>query len=70
MPSISQYYALATAVILFYDYLLTLPDEVGQVYSARTLRSLLRPHFIKDQIYLVWQEIVGCVDIRLDIHFH
>ena len=36
MQSVSQYYALATGVIFFYDYVLTIVDEVGQVYSART----------------------------------
>ena len=69
MQFISQYYGLATGVILFYDHLLTLADEVGQVYSARTSRSLIRPRLVEDQIYLVWQEIMGCVDPRMNTRF-
>jgi hypothetical protein len=61
---------MATTVIFFYDYLLTLSDEVGRVYSARALRSLIRPRFIKGYIYLAWQEIMGCVDARIDLHFY
>ena len=45
MQSTSQYYAMATCTILFYDYLLTLADEARQLHSARVLRSLLRPRF-------------------------
>lgn len=34
-----QYYTWATATILLYDYLLTLPDEVCQGVVLRPLRS-------------------------------
>lgn len=37
----SQYYALATGTILFYDYLLTLEDEVRRVSLQGVFRSLV-----------------------------
>ena len=36
--SIAQYYALATGTILFYDYFLTLTDEVHRYPSLNILR--------------------------------
>ena len=63
--SISQYYSIAACTILFYDYLLTLSDEARQLYFARILRPLLRPRFVKDQICLVWKEIVECANPRM-----
>ena len=63
--SISQYYSIAACTILFYDYLLTLADEVRQLYFARILRPLLKPRFVKDQICLVWKEIVECANRRM-----
>ena len=50
---------MATCAILFYDYLLTLPDEVGQVYFPCVFPRPLRPRFVEDQIRLVWEETVG-----------
>ena len=66
MESISQYHALASCVVLFYDHLLALADEVGQVYSPRTPRSLLRPRFVEDQVFLVWKEILEHVNPLID----
>jgi len=43
--STSQYYAMATCTILFYDYLLMLADEARQLYSVRVLCPSLRPRF-------------------------
>lgn len=68
MQYISQYYGMAAIVILLYDHLLTLADEVSQVYSISTPGcSPLRPCFVEDKIYLVWQEIthMGCVDPQM-----
>jgi hypothetical protein len=33
-----QYYMTANTTILFFDYLLTLPDEVRRDFSSNTLR--------------------------------
>jgi len=63
--SISQYYSIAACTILFYDYLLMLEDEARRLHSARILRPLLRPRSVKDQICLVWEEIVECVNPRM-----
>ena len=53
----SQYYIIATGTILFYDYLLTLADEVRR-YASRI--SVLTP-LSEDQVCLVWEEIVEYV---------
>ena len=57
--SASQYYALATCTILFYDHFLTLADEVGRL-STLCIPSRLRliTYPVKGQIRLVRKEIV------------
>lgn len=37
--ALSQYYVLATGTIFFYDYLLTLADEVCRYFSPDLLKS-------------------------------
>ena len=54
----SQYYGIAAGIILFYDPLLTLDDEVRFVMHLK-VTPLIALHF-EDQIYLVWKEIPGC----------
>ena len=56
-----QYYAVATGTILFYDYLLTLNDEVRRDSSSESCDRLLKPRFVADQVHMVRQEIVECV---------
>ena len=45
-------------MILFYDHLLTLDDEVRFIVQLE-VTPLIDLHF-EDQIYLVWKEIAGC----------
>ena len=45
-------------MILFYDALLTLDNEVCFVMHLEVI-PLIDLHF-EDQIYLVWKEIAGC----------
>ena len=62
----SQYYALATGTILFYDYFLTLADEVRLQSSSRhCLNSLMRPLVAdhEDQIRLVREENLEYVSV-------
>ena len=50
----TQYYAMATQVLYYYDYLLTLPDEV-----PFALQSLLQTlHRFIDQVRLVGEKNV------------
>ena len=53
-----QYYSLAATTICFYDFFLTLADEVSCVagVSPRYVHDLLA----KDQIRFAWEKIVGC----------
>jgi hypothetical protein len=55
----SQYYALATGTILFYDYLLTLADEVCGFYR-KSFSSFIETALFIDQIHVVWKEDVEC----------
>ena len=48
-----QYYALATGTILFYDYLLTLEDEVRQVFHQESHVPSFILRLAADQIHLV-----------------
>ena len=55
---LSQYYEIAAGMILFYDALLTLDDEV-RFFMHLEVTPLIDSHF-EDQIYLAWKEIAGC----------
>jgi hypothetical protein len=62
-----KYYTLATSAILFYDYFLTLADEVCAHFPPNSFTPLqLRPRFIEGQIRLVREEIVECVHAYVD----
>ena len=54
-----QYYALATTTIFFYDFLLTLGDEVSHVVSV-SFAAFIVPA-VKGQIRLAGEEIMGYV---------
>jgi len=54
-----QYYALATTTIFFYDFLLTLGDEVSHVVSV-SFATFIVPA-VKGQIRLAGKEVMGCV---------
>lgn len=57
-----QYYGVATTTILFYDYLLTLADEVGRDHTFGISRRFSNETtFVEDRIFLVQKEIVECV---------
>ena len=47
---------LATATVLFYDYLLTLADEVSQTVSVPLPPAY---YHCEDQIRLAWEEDMG-----------
>ena len=55
---LSQYYGIAAGMILFYDHLLTLDDEVRFIVHLEV--TPLIDLYFEDQIYLVWKEIAGC----------
>jgi hypothetical protein len=57
---VPQYYVVATGTVLFYDYLLTLADEVREVVLRASYDSLLKPCF-EDQICVVWTKVVEYV---------
>lgn len=69
MQCILQYYASASCMVLLYDHLLTLGDEVDQVYPARTSRSPLTPLFVEDQVFLARKEMLECVNPLLNTRF-
>jgi len=50
---------IATTTILFYDFFLTLADEVSHVVSVSFVEFIDPP--VKDQIRLAGEEIMGCV---------
>ena len=54
-----QYYTLATSAVFFYDFLLTLGDEVSYVVSV-SFAVFIVPT-VKGQIRLAGEEIMGCV---------
>ena len=54
-----QYYAIATTTIFFYDFLLTLGDEVSYVVSV-SFATFIVPA-VKGQIRLAGKEVMGCV---------
>ena len=54
-----QYYAIATSTIFFYDFLLTLADEVCHVFNSIFAAFIDPP--VKDQIRLAREEIMGYV---------
>jgi len=60
MSDCYQYYTIATATIYFYDYFLTLSDEVSHVVSIPFVEFIDSP--VKDQIRLAGEEIMGCVE--------
>ena len=53
-----QYYPVANITIFFYDYFLTLADEVSHVINASLLKVSIVPP-VKDQICLAWEEVMG-----------
>ena len=57
--TVPQYYVIATGTVLFYDYLLTLADEVREGCYSNIDNSSLKPLF-EDQICMVWTKIVEC----------
>ena len=54
-----QYYTIATTTIFFYDFLLTLEDEVNHVINVSLARFIDPP--AKGQIRLAREEIMGYV---------
>jgi len=59
MRDCDQYYSIATTTLLFYDFLLTLGDEVSRVTDVSLATFIVHP--VKDQIRLAREEIIGCV---------
>lgn len=56
-----QYYTFGTTAIFFYDYLLTLGDEVSHYHQHFFPLGLI---VVKGQVRLVWEEIMGYADGR------
>ena len=56
----NQYYTIATTTIFFYDFLLTLADEVNRIVSVSFATFIDSP--VKDRIRLAGQEITGYVE--------
>ena len=56
-----QCYSVGTTTLFFYDYLLTLKDEVTRVTD---ILSSARLTSVKGQIRLVWGEILGYAENR------
>ena len=54
-----QYYTIAITTIFFYDFLLTLADEVSHVVNVPSPAFIDPP--VKDQIRLAGKKIVGYV---------
>ena len=54
-----QYYGLAIFTVLFYDYLLTLEDEVCRDATSRGRGSLLKLP-LEDRVFLAWKEDMEC----------
>ena len=50
-----QYYGLTIFTVFFYDYLLTLEDEVRQEAPSPQLQPLTEAA-LQDQIFLAWKE--------------
>jgi hypothetical protein len=50
-------YSIAIITILFYDFLLTLPDEVGHVAGASLAGYIVA--LVKDRMCLAGEEIMG-----------
>lgn len=55
---------MASFTILFYDYLLTLEDEVCQGCPPCSFEFLLTPRIAEGQICMVWRKIVECARHR------
>jgi len=55
MTDYNQYYGVAVATLFFYDFLLTLADEVSRVIGV-SLRLTYRPW--KGQVRLAWGELM------------
>lgn len=53
-----QYYSVALVTLLFYDYFLTLPDEVCLIF-VRVVTALSSSRL--DKLYVGGQEVMGCV---------
>ena len=58
MKGRDQYYSLAATAICFYDFFLTLADEVS-CFASLSPRYVYDP-LAKDQIRLAWEKIMGC----------
>ena len=54
-----QYYGLAIFTVLFYDYLLTLEDEVCRDATPRGRVSSLKL-LLEDRVFLAWKEDMEC----------
>jgi len=63
MSDCDQYYSIATTTIFFYDYFLTLSDEVSRVIGV-FLRWVYFPSR-EDRIRLAGGEIMGYVTGRI-----
>jgi len=59
MSDCGQYYAVATTTIFFYDFFLTLADEVSRLIAVPLARFIDPP--MKDQIRLEREEVMGYV---------
>jgi len=58
-----QYYAIATTTIFFYDFLLTLADEVSYIVSVSFATFIAPP--LEGQIRMAGEEIMVCREDRL-----
>jgi len=60
MSGCDQYYSIAATTIFFYDFLLTLADEVSRVTGVPFAKFIAPP--VKGRIRLAREEIMGYVE--------